>query len=112
MNDILPLSAHTGAEIHGVDLGQSLPDKTILEIRQALNEFGVIFFRDQHLDRARQRSIYNSSREKIAPPGLSCTLVVGFGGLKGDCRLVLSYKRVRPPRPPKSINEATSRPGY
>jgi hypothetical protein len=27
MNDIRPLSAHTGAEIHGVDVGQSFPDK-------------------------------------------------------------------------------------
>ena len=35
MIDIRPLSAHTGAEIHGVDVGQSLPDKTILEIRLA-----------------------------------------------------------------------------
>jgi len=69
MNDILPISAHTGAEIYGVDLGQSLPDKTILEVCQALNEFGVIFFRDQHLDRARQRSIYNSSREELSSPG-------------------------------------------
>ena len=69
MIDIRPLSAHTGAEIHGVDVGQSLPDKTILEIRLALNEFGVIFFRDQHLDRARQRSIYNSSREELSSPG-------------------------------------------
>ena len=53
MNGILPISAHTDAEIHVVDLGQSLRDKTILELRQMLNEFGVIFFRDQHLDRAR-----------------------------------------------------------
>ena len=35
MIDIRPLSAHTGDGIHGVDMGQSLPDKTILEIRLA-----------------------------------------------------------------------------
>jgi hypothetical protein len=35
MIDIRPLSAHTGAKIHRVDVGQSLPDKTILEIHLA-----------------------------------------------------------------------------
>jgi hypothetical protein len=35
MIDIRPLSAHTGAEIHRVDVGQSRPDKTILEMRLA-----------------------------------------------------------------------------
>ena len=32
---IRSLSAHTGAEIHDIDVGKSLPDKTILEIRLA-----------------------------------------------------------------------------
>ncbi|MBT5459287.1 MAG: TauD/TfdA family dioxygenase [Rhodospirillaceae bacterium] len=44
-----PLSAHTGAEISGVDLSQDLPEQTCLEIRQAFNEWGVLFFRDQDL---------------------------------------------------------------
>lgn len=47
--DIRPLSATTGAEIHGVDLSQPLPDPAYLEIRNALNDYGVIFFRDQDI---------------------------------------------------------------
>src|SRR5436190_4256719 len=42
-----------GAEIGGVDLADDLSDDTIEEIRQALLDWKVIFFRDQHgLDRA------------------------------------------------------------
>lgn len=47
--DIRPLTPAIGAEIHGIDL--AAPDVTarIPEIRAALLDFGVIFFRDQHL---------------------------------------------------------------
>ena len=38
-----------GAEIGGVDLSENLPDRTIAEIRAALVEHQVIFFRDQAL---------------------------------------------------------------
>jgi taurine dioxygenase len=38
-----------GAEINGVDLAEDLPDRTIAEIRAALIEHQVIFFRDQSL---------------------------------------------------------------
>jgi taurine dioxygenase len=43
-----------GAEISGVDLFQHLPDETIAQIRQALVEHQVIFFRDQDLTPAQQ----------------------------------------------------------
>jgi len=43
---VRPMSAHTGAEIFGIDLRQSLSDQTYLEIRAALNQWGAIFFRD------------------------------------------------------------------
>jgi taurine dioxygenase len=43
-----------GAEIGGVNLAQSLADSTIAEIRAALVEHQVIFFRDQHLTPAQQ----------------------------------------------------------
>ena len=45
--DIRPVSAATGAEIRGVDLAQPLEERTYREIRNALNDYGVIFFRDQ-----------------------------------------------------------------
>ena len=51
---IRPLSAHTGAEIFDVDLRQPLAEQAYLEIRQALNQWGAIFFRDQDLTPAQQ----------------------------------------------------------
>ena len=51
---IEPLTAMIGAEIGGVDLASDLSDDEIAEIRAALLEWKVIFFRDQHgLDRER-----------------------------------------------------------
>jgi len=47
--DVRPTSASTGAVIRGVDLSQPLSDQTYREIRHALNERGVIFFRDQNI---------------------------------------------------------------
>ena len=47
--DIRPLSAAIGAEIFGVDLAEAQSDDTIQELRAALLEHVVIFFRDQEL---------------------------------------------------------------
>jgi taurine dioxygenase len=47
--DVRPLSGAIGAEIFGVDLAESLADETIAELRAALLEHVVIFFRDQQL---------------------------------------------------------------
>jgi taurine dioxygenase len=44
-----PLTPQIGAEIHGVDLSQALDDAVLDQVRQALWQHGVIFFRDQHL---------------------------------------------------------------
>jgi taurine dioxygenase len=46
---VSPISGALGAEICGVDLSQKLDDAAIGEIRQALTENQVVFFRDQHL---------------------------------------------------------------
>ena len=46
---VRPMSAHTGAEIGGVDLSQPLAEQTYLEIRQAFNLWGAIFFRNQEI---------------------------------------------------------------
>lgn len=43
-----PLTATIGAEIGGVDLAGDLTDDVIAELRQALLDWKVIFFRDQH----------------------------------------------------------------
>jgi taurine dioxygenase len=47
--DVRPLSSALGAEIFGVDLAESLAHETIRELRAALLEHVVIFFRDQQL---------------------------------------------------------------
>ncbi|MGW4390383.1 TauD/TfdA dioxygenase family protein [Streptomyces sp. NPDC004685] len=45
---IRPLTPHIGAEISGVDLSQPIGEDLGAELRQALLEWKVIFFRDQH----------------------------------------------------------------
>ena len=47
--DIQPLSAHIGAEIHGLDLTQPLSAPQIAHVRSALLRWKVVFFRDQFL---------------------------------------------------------------
>ena len=47
--DVRPTSGALGAEILGVDLAQPLSPSQADEIRGALAEHGVIFFRDQKL---------------------------------------------------------------
>ncbi len=52
--DIQPLTAAIGAEVGGVDLADDLDDAVVAELRAALLEWKVLFFRDQHrLDRRR-----------------------------------------------------------
>ena len=47
--DALPLSPTIGAEISGIDLADDLPEAVIDEVRQALFDYKVIFFRGQPL---------------------------------------------------------------
>lgn len=46
---ITPQSPTIGAEVGGVDLTTELPDETIADIRRALLDWKVLFFRDQHV---------------------------------------------------------------
>ncbi len=41
------MTADIGAEIHGVDLSEELDEGTVADIRQALLDYLVVFFRDQ-----------------------------------------------------------------
>jgi len=52
--DVRPLTTHVGAEIYGVDLRRPLEERTYRDIRNALNEHCVIFFRDQDISPAQQ----------------------------------------------------------
>ena len=47
--DASPMSATIGAEITGLDLNERLADPVIAELRQALCDYKVLFFRDQPL---------------------------------------------------------------
>jgi taurine dioxygenase len=44
-----PLSAYLGVEIRGVDLADALPEPIVDDVRRALFQHGVVFFRDQRL---------------------------------------------------------------
>lgn len=47
---IQPISGYIGAEIQDVDLSQPLASDTVTQLKQALFQYGVIFFRDQELE--------------------------------------------------------------
>ena len=55
--EIQPIAGALGAELYGVDLGADLDDATIAEIRQALLDHCVIFFRDQEFDAAQHKAL-------------------------------------------------------
>ena len=54
--EVKPISGAGGAELFGVDVAQPLDDGAVGEIRDALNEHCVVFFRDQELDVAQHKA--------------------------------------------------------
>ena len=57
MLDIKPLAGALGAEIRGIDLSAELTQESRLRLRKLLNEYQVIFFRDQDIGPAEQREL-------------------------------------------------------
>jgi taurine dioxygenase len=53
--EVRPIAGAIGAEIHNVDVGADLDEGTVGDIRQALLDHCVVFFRDQKLDVARHK---------------------------------------------------------
>jgi alpha-ketoglutarate-dependent taurine dioxygenase len=53
--EVRPIAGAIGAEIHNVDVSQDLDDSTVADIRKALLDHCVIFFRDQKLDAERHK---------------------------------------------------------
>jgi len=53
--EVRPIAGSIGAEIHNVDVSRDLDDRTIGDIRKALLDHCVIFFRDQKLDAKRHK---------------------------------------------------------
>jgi taurine dioxygenase len=54
--DVRPIAGALGAEILGVNIADDLDAPTIAEIRDALNQYCVVFFRDQELDGERHKA--------------------------------------------------------
>ena len=50
--EVKPIAGAIGAEVDGVDIAAGVDDETVAEIRQALLDHLVIFFRDQEFDDA------------------------------------------------------------
>jgi taurine dioxygenase len=73
--EVRPIAGALGAEIHGVDLAQVLPDATVAEIRRAFLEHLVIFFRGQRLEPAAFMTFARRMGEPIEYP-----LVKGIDG--------------------------------
>ena len=48
--EVTPATAALGAEVAGIDLKRPLPESARSELRSALNQYQVLFFRDQYLD--------------------------------------------------------------
>jgi taurine dioxygenase len=53
---VAPVTPTIGAEISGIRLAGDLPDETMAELRRALLEWKVLFFRDQDIDRIEHRA--------------------------------------------------------
>jgi alpha-ketoglutarate-dependent sulfate ester dioxygenase len=51
---VRPVAGHIGADISGVDIAGPLAPETVQVLKDALHQYKVIFFRDQHLDHAAQ----------------------------------------------------------
>jgi taurine dioxygenase len=54
--EVRPIAGSIGAEIHNVDVSQELDDAIIADIRKALLDHCVIFFRNQKLDAERHKA--------------------------------------------------------
>jgi alpha-ketoglutarate-dependent taurine dioxygenase len=54
--EVRKVTPHIGAEIQGVDLAQPLDERTFKQVREALIEHCVIFFRDQHISADQQKA--------------------------------------------------------
>jgi taurine dioxygenase len=66
--EVRPLTACIGAEIHGLDLRDELPDASIDALEAALLEHLVLFFRDQAIGPAEQIAFSRRFGELLVHP--------------------------------------------
>ena len=69
---VLPIAGAVGAEISGADLSRPLSGDHLAEIRQALGDHGVIFFRDQELSPAQHVAF----AENFGPIAINATAAI------------------------------------
>lgn len=55
--EVRPIAGAIGAEVHGVDLGSTLDETTVAEVRRALLDHCVIFFRDQEFNAEQHKAL-------------------------------------------------------
>ena len=79
--EIRPLSGALGAEIRGVDLGATLDDGTIADVRRALLDHCVIFFRDQEFDAEQHKGFARRFGEIFVHPN--------YRGMQDDDEIVM-----------------------
>lgn len=68
--EVKPVTARVGAEIDGVDLSKPLAGQALREVRQALVQHGVIFFRDQDLDHDSHKAFGRAFGELAIHPAI------------------------------------------
>jgi len=76
-----PIAGALGAEISGVDLGVELDGATIADIRRALLEHCVIFFRDQDFDAEQHKRLARRFGEIFVHPN--------YAGMQADPEIVM-----------------------
>jgi taurine dioxygenase len=79
--EVRPVSGSIGAEIFNVDVSQDLDEATIGDLRRALLEHCVIFFRDQTLDAERHKAFTRRFGEIFVHPN--------YRGMQADPEIVM-----------------------
>src|ERR1700677_1517299 len=79
--EVKPIAGALGAEIYGARIGDDLDNDVIAEIRQALNEYGVIFFRDQDFDVEQHKAFARRFGEIFVHPN--------YRGMQDDDEIVM-----------------------
>jgi len=79
--EVRPIAGSIGAEIHNVDVSQDLDAATIADIRKALLDHCVIFFRNQKLDAERHKAFTRRFGEIFIHPN--------YKGMQADPEIIV-----------------------
>jgi len=79
--EVKPIAGACGAEIFGPDIAHELDDGVVAEIRQALNQHCVIFFRDQEFDAEQHKAFARRFGEIFIHPN--------YRGMQEDDEIVM-----------------------